>query len=69
MKKVITLVADYGKVLTDGYEYGTTLNVPEGQSLEHIKEITVEEYSEIKNAETATIEDYKNALKRFGVDI
>ena len=69
MKKVITLVADYGKVLTDGFEYGTTLNVPEGQSLENIREITVAEYNEIKSAEMATIEDYKIALKRLGVEI
>lgn len=67
MKKVVTLIADYGKVLTDGYEYGTALNVPEGQSLDNIKEITIDEYNEIKNEERATIEDYKNALKRLGV--
>lgn len=69
MKKVITFVADYGKILTDGSKYGTTLNVPEGESVDNIKELTIEECNELIGKDLATKEDYINALRKLGVEI
>jgi hypothetical protein len=48
MKKMITLIADKGKVLTNGTDYGTTISLAEGVSEEDYYEITKEEY-ESKN--------------------
>ena len=56
MRKMVTLYADEGMVLTNGETYGTTVSLAEGLSGEDFKEITAEEYNEIlkeqeKNAE------------------
>lgn len=47
MKKMITLYADEGMILTDGENYGTTMQLAEGRTAEGIKEITEEEYNKI----------------------
>ncbi len=52
MRKMTTLYADEGMVLTDGEHYGTTISLAEGDSGENYKEITIEEY-EAKLAEEA----------------
>lgn len=44
MKKMITLIADEGKVLTNGEDYGTTISLANGVSDEGYYEITKEEY-------------------------
>lgn len=44
MKKMITLIADKGKVLTNGIDYGTTISLSEHTSDEGYYEITQEEY-------------------------
>lgn len=50
MKTMITLFADEGMILTDGENYGTTMQLAEGRGAEDIKEITIEEYNEIQEA-------------------
>ena len=45
MRKMITIYADEGKVLTDGEIYGTTISLAEGESAEKFYEITKEEYN------------------------
>lgn len=47
MRKMTTLYADEGMVLTDGRNYGTTISLAEGESGEKYKEITKEEYNQI----------------------
>lgn len=44
MRKMITLYADEGKILTDGEIYGTTISLAEGATAENFYEITKEEY-------------------------
>ena len=44
MRKMITIYADEGKILTDGEIYGTTISLAEGESAEKFYEITKEEY-------------------------
>lgn len=44
MKKMVTLYADKGMVLTDGEHYGTTVSLAEGETGENYREITKEEY-------------------------
>ena len=48
MRKMITLFADEGKMITDGKNYGTTVQIEEGKSDEGYYEITLEEYKQIK---------------------
>ena len=47
MRKMITIYADEGKILTDGEIYGTTISLAEGESAEKFYEITKEEYDKI----------------------
>lgn len=47
MRKMTTLYADEGMVLTDGEHYGTTVSLAEGENGEKYKEITKEEYNKI----------------------
>ena len=47
MRKMITLYADKGMILTDGENYGTTVSLAEGENGEKYKEITREEYDAI----------------------
>jgi hypothetical protein len=51
MRKMITLYADEGKVLTNGSEYGTTISLSEGSVPDNYYEITLEEYQEIMATE------------------
>ena len=44
MKKMLTLIADEGKILTNGTEYGTTISLAENVTDEGYYEITMEEY-------------------------
>lgn len=47
MKKMITLYADNGMILTDGKNYGTTISLATGKTEENYYEITKEEYENI----------------------
>lgn len=47
MRKMITLYADEGKVLTDGSIYGTTISLAEGEIAENFREIPREEYDKM----------------------
>lgn len=47
MRKMITIYADEGKILTNGKEFGTTISLAEGVSSEGYYEISQEEYQEI----------------------
>lgn len=47
MKTMITIFADEGKILTDGENFGTTISLAEGESVDKYTEITKEEYEEI----------------------
>jgi hypothetical protein len=49
MKKMITLYADEGKVLTNGEVYGTTISLAEGIDGSEFYEITEAEYETILN--------------------
>lgn len=44
MRKMTTLFADEGMILTDGENYGTTVSLAEGETGENYREITKEEY-------------------------
>lgn len=47
MRKMITIYADEGKILTNGEDYGTTISLAEGISEDGYYEITKEEYKRI----------------------
>ena len=47
MRKMTTLYADKGMILTDGENYGTTVSLAEGENGEKYKEITKAEYDAI----------------------
>ena len=47
MRKMITIYADEGKILTNGTNYGTTISLADGVSDEGYYEITKEEYERI----------------------
>ncbi len=51
MKSMITLYADEGMILTDGENYGTTMQLAENRTADGIKEISMEEYNKILEAE------------------
>lgn len=53
MRKMTTLYADEGMILTDGENYGTTVSLAEGETGDSYKEITKAEY-EAKLAEETT---------------
>ncbi len=44
MKKMVTIFADKGKILTNGVDYGTTISLAEDETDEGYYEITQEEY-------------------------
>ena len=52
MKSMTTLYADEGMILTDGENYGTTMQLAEGRTADDIHEISMEEYNNILEAET-----------------
>ena len=47
MKKMVTIFADEGKILTNGVDYGTTISLAEDETDEGYYEITRQEYEEI----------------------
>lgn len=56
MKKMITLYAEKGKILTNGIDYGTTISLAEGATAEEYYEITLEEYEQILKEQEEVIE-------------
>lgn len=60
MKKMITLYADEGKVLTNGTVYGSTIQLAEGLNGEDFFEITEAEHKEILKKEE--LEAQKNII-------
>ena len=70
VRKVI--YADEGMIATNGVNYGSIITLAEGVDVDGYYEITEEEYNALFNtdeSESATDEDYQNALKEFGVQI
>ena len=55
MKTMITLIADEGKVLTNGTEYGTTISLAEGADASVYHEITQEEYEQMLKEQSEAI--------------
>lgn len=53
MKKMVTLYADEGKVLTNGEIYATTMSLAKGSDGEEFYEITREEYEKILKEQEA----------------
>ncbi len=53
MKSMTTLYADEGMILTDGENFGTTIQLAEGRTADGIEEISLEEYNKILEAEEA----------------
>lgn len=51
MKKMVTIYADEGKVLTNGETYGTTISLAEGVDESGFYEITQEEYEKLLEEE------------------
>ena len=51
MKKMITIYADEGKMLTNGEVYGTTVHLAENDDGADFYEITQEQYDEILRKE------------------
>ena len=51
MRKMTTLYADEGMILTDGEHFGTTVSLAEGESGEEYREITREEYERLQRQE------------------
>lgn len=51
MKSMITLYADEGMILTDGETFGTTMQLAEDRTADGIKEISLDEYNKILEAE------------------
>lgn len=47
MKTMVTLIADEGKVITNGTDYGTTISLAEGVDGSAFYEITLDEYNKI----------------------
>ena len=64
--------ATSGMILTDGVIFGKKILIADGVDKNAFYEITEEEYnalSETDTENTATEEDYQNALKDMGVKI
>lgn len=51
MRKMTTLYADEGMILTDGEHYATTVSLAEGEGGEEYREITREEYERLQRQE------------------
>lgn len=49
MKTMLTLIADEGKVITNGTDYGTTISLAEGVDASAYYEIPLEEYNDTLN--------------------
>lgn len=75
MNERVILTADEGMVLTDGVNYGRTIYLAEGDDPATYYQITESEYEAILEREQdesdpnrASIEDYRVALARLGVE-
>lgn len=67
-----SIKANDGMILTDGVIFGKEIFVAQGTDTTTFYEITEEEYNELINEDpenTATEEDYQNALKDMGVEL
>ncbi|MBQ3118161.1 MAG: hypothetical protein IJC10_00150 [Clostridia bacterium] len=60
MKTMITLYAEEGMILTDGETFGTTMQLAEDRTADGIKEISLEEYDKILEAEAKEALDKLN---------
>ena len=60
MKSMITLYADEGMILTDGETFGTTMQLAEDRTADGIKEISLDEYNKILEAEAQEALDKLN---------
>lgn len=57
MKKMITLIADKGMILTNGTDYGTTVSLAIGVSDDEYREIPMQEYEELMQEQNPIIID------------
>lgn len=55
MKTMVTLIADEGKVITNGTYYGTTISLAEGADASAYHEISTEEYEAILAEESEAV--------------
>lgn len=66
IRKIIS--AGEGKILTNGEIYGRVIALAEGVSEADFYEITEGEYNAILDSPEVKDEDYREALKRLGVN-
>ena len=65
----IVLIADEGKVLTDGVSFGSIVRLGKEVDESAWYEIAEEEYNAIVDDEEATEADYRQALRELGVEV
>ena len=63
-----TIYAKDGKILTDGEIYGRVIKLAEGADESKLYQITEGEYNAILDSPEVKDEDYREALKRLGVN-
>ena len=63
-----TIYAQDGKILTNGEFYGRVIKLAEGADESKLYQITEGEYNAILDSPEVKDEDYREALKRLGVN-